>query len=134
MVYPGQESTVRLRILIPRRRDKAATDSLDKGIEFYTRGGEPNYRKAQQEFEKALSIDSTYSQAALYLGRTYNALFEEDKAETYFRKAIEIDPDYTEAHASFAGMLLDTGNVDEAIRQLNVAVQRDPNHGMAWYL
>ena len=61
-------------------------------------------------------------------------MFEEDKAEQYFRKAIEIDPDYVEAHASFAGMLLDTGNVDEAVRQLNTAVQRDPNHAMSWYL
>jgi tetratricopeptide (TPR) repeat protein len=134
MVYPGQESTVRVRILIPRRRDKAATDSLDKGIEFYTRGGEPNYHKAQQEFEKALSIDSTYSQAALYLGRTCNALFEEDKAEAAFRRAIEIDPDYTEARSSFAGMLFDLGNFDEAIRQLTIVIQREPNNSTAVYL
>jgi tetratricopeptide (TPR) repeat protein len=134
MVYPGQESTVRVRILIPRRRDKAATDAVDKGIEYYTRGGEPNYRKAEQEFDKALSIDSSYSQAALYLGRTQNALFEEEKAEAAFKRAIEIDPDYTEARSSYAGMLFDLGNFDEAIRQLNVVLQREPNNTTALYL
>jgi len=134
MVYPGQETTVSIKILIAKRRTKAALDAIDEGLKYYSKGFAENYKKAATYFEKALDIDPTYSQAALYLGRTYNALFEEDKAEQYFRKAIEIDPDYVEAHSSFAGMLMDTGNTDEAIRQLNTAVQRDPNHAMSWYL
>ena len=134
MVYPGQETTVSIKILIAKRRSKAALDAVDEGLKYYTKGFAENYKKAATYFEKALDIDPTYSQAALYLGRTYNALFEEDKAEQYFRKAIEIDPDYVEAHSSFAGMLMDTGNTDEAVRQLNTAVQRDPNHAMSWYL
>jgi tetratricopeptide (TPR) repeat protein len=134
MVYPGQEKTVSIKILILRRRNKAAVEAFDKGIEAYTRGFEGNYRKAVENFEKALQLDPTYSQAALYLGRAYNALFEEQKAEQAFRKAIEIDPDYLEARSSFAGMLLDIGGTDEAIRQLTVVVQRDPQNGMAQYL
>ena len=39
-VYPGQESTVRIRILIPRRRNKAAVDLLQEGIKFYLKGNE----------------------------------------------------------------------------------------------
>jgi len=134
MVYPGQETTVSIKILIAKRRTKAALDAIDEGLKYYSKGFAENYKKAATYFEKALDIDPTYSQAALYLGRTYNALFEEDKAEQYFRKAIEIDPDYVEAHSSFAGMLMDTGNTDEAVRQLNTAVQHDPNHAMSWYL
>lgn len=134
MVYPDQETTVNIKIMIPRHRSKAATDLLDKGLEYYLKGYAPNYRKAAESFEKALKLDPAYSQAALYLGRTLNSLYEQEKAETYFRRAIEIDPDYMEARASFAGMLLDTGNVDEAIRQLNVVTQREPKHGMTHYL
>jgi len=134
MVYPGQETTVSIKILIAKRRNKAALDAVDEGLKYYSKGFTENYKKAATYFEKALQIDPAYSQAALYLGRTYNALFEEDKAEQYFRKAIEIDPDYVEAHSSFAGMLMDTGNTDEAVRQLDTAVQRDPNHAMSWYL
>ncbi len=134
MVYPGQEKTVTIRILVVRRRSKSASAAFDRGLEFYTRGGAANYKRAAGELEKALSEDPKYSQAALYLGRTYNALFEEKKAEAAFRRAIEIDPDYLEARASFAGMLLDIGNADEAIRQLNVVTQRKRDDAMAWYL
>jgi tetratricopeptide (TPR) repeat protein len=130
-VYPGQDSTVSIKILIPRRRNKAALDELDKGIEFYQKGFEQNYQKAAGHFLSALKLEPTYSQAAYYLALTYNALFDEAKAEQYFKKAIEIDPDYLEAHANYGGMLLDIGNVDEAIRQFNIVLVRNPNHANA---
>jgi tetratricopeptide (TPR) repeat protein len=133
-VYPGREATVSIKILIARRRNKAAVDELNDGLELYNKGSADNYRKAVAHFEKALQIDSKYSQAALYLGRAYNSLFDEQKSEAAFRKAIEIDPDYLEARVSFAGALLDSGSVDEAIRQLNVVTQRDKSNAMALYL
>ncbi len=134
MVYPGQQSTVKIKIMILRRRGKAATDLFDKGVEFYTKGGQENYRKAEDLFRKALAIDPRYSSAEMYLGRTLRSLDQQDKAEAAYRRAIEIDPDYTEARCSFAGMLLDTGNVDESIRQLNVVTQREPDNSQALYL
>lgn len=76
-------------------------------------------------------MDPTYSQAAFYLGLTYNALFDEDKAEQYYKQAIDIDPDYLEARANYGGMLLDIGNVDEAIRQFNTVLVRQPDHADA---
>jgi tetratricopeptide (TPR) repeat protein len=131
MVYPGQTSTVTIKILIPRHRAKAVQDLLDKGIEYYQKGYEQNYKKAAELFEQALRQDATYSQAAFYLGLTYNALFDEEKAAQYYRHAIDIDPDYLEAHANYAGMLLDTGSVDEAIRQIDIVLTRQPDHAVA---
>ncbi|HML18794.1 MAG TPA: tetratricopeptide repeat protein [Bryobacteraceae bacterium] len=133
-VYPGQETTITIKISIPRRRTKAAVEHLDLGIKDYTNGGAANYHKAADELQQALAADPSYSQAALYLGRVYNALFDEKQAETYMRKAVEIDPDYLEAHASFAGVLLDNGDLDEALRQLNVVRLRDPKNALMWYL
>jgi tetratricopeptide (TPR) repeat protein len=130
-VYPGQDSTVSFKILIPRRRNKAAMDLLDKGIDAYQKGSADNYKKAAGLFEQALQTDPTYSQAAFYLGLTYNALFDEDKSAQYYKKAIDIDPDFLEARADYAGMLLDTGGVDEAIRQINAVLTRNPNHAVA---
>ncbi|HUO31252.1 MAG TPA: tetratricopeptide repeat protein [Bryobacteraceae bacterium] len=130
-VYPGRETTVSIKILIARRRNRAAADALDKGLVYYNKGFAQNYKKAVEEFQKALDLDPEYSQASLYLARAYNALFDEANAEKYFRKAIEIDPDYLEAHASFGGMLLDTGGTDEAIRQFEIVARRDPNNVMA---
>ena len=100
-------------------------------MDLYNKGYAQNYKKAIEEFQSALDQDPTYSQAALYLGRAYNALFDEANAEKYFRKAIEIDPDYLEAHASFGGMLLDIGNTDEAIRQFNTVLRRRPDDPLA---
>jgi tetratricopeptide (TPR) repeat protein len=131
MVYPGQESTVTIKILYPQRRNKKAAELLDQGLELYNRGYADNYKKAAAKFEQALALDPKYSTAALYLGRTYNSLYEFDQAEKYFRQALEIDPDYLEARATFGGMLLDVGNFDESIRQLNAVVQRDPKHALA---
>jgi tetratricopeptide (TPR) repeat protein len=134
MVYPGQESTVTIKIVFPARRNKKAAELLDQGIEQYNRGGAENYRRAVVTLEKALALDPNYSQVALYLGRANNALNQHEAAEKYFRKALEIDPDYQEARATFGGMLLDLGNFDEAIRQLNQVVQRDPNHALGHQL
>jgi tetratricopeptide (TPR) repeat protein len=127
-VYPGQETAVTIKIVFPVRRNKKAAELLDDGIEQYNRGGADNYRKAVATLEKALGLDPKYSQVALYLARANNALNEHETAEKYFRRALEIDPDYQEARASFGGMLLDLGNFDEAIRQLNAVVVRESEH------
>jgi len=134
MVYPGQETTVNLRILIPRQRKQAAVDLLDQAIEDYKKGFEANYRKAEQKLNEAVSIDPNYSQAFMYLGRVENALYEDDKAKAAFEHAIQIDPDYEEARVSYAAALLDQGGLDEAVRQLNAALQRKPDDGTALYL
>jgi tetratricopeptide (TPR) repeat protein len=134
MVYPGQESTVKLNILIPRKRPRAAVDQFEKGLDFYNKGFEKNYRAAAEHFEKALALDPTYAQAALYLGRTYNALFDQAKARHYFEKALQIDPVYLEARSSFGGMLLDIGDVDESIRQFDQVLRRNPKDLQTLYL
>jgi tetratricopeptide (TPR) repeat protein len=133
-VYPGQDTTVSVRILIARTHNHAAVEHFDNGIEFYNKGFEANYKKAAVEFQAALDIDPKYSQAALYLGRVDNALFEDEKALAAFKLAIENDPDYVEARASYAAALLDAGDMDEAVRQLNIVTQRQPENGMGWYL
>lgn len=134
MVYPGQNTTISIKILIPRRRPKAAVDEFDKGLELYNKGFPENYKKAVEHFQKALGIDSKYSQAALYMGRAYNSLFDEQNAQKAMQQAIDIDPDYMEARVSLGGMLLDIGAVDESIRQFDVVTQREPKNAMALYL
>ncbi len=133
-VYPGQDTTVTIRILIQRHTSKTAVDEFDSGMEFYTRGYEANYRKAVVHFSAALQAEPRFSKALLYLGRSESALHEDDKAIAALKQAVEIDPDYEEARASYAAALLDTGNLDEAVRQLNTVVRREPANDMAWYL
>ena len=68
MVYPGQEATISIKILIPRRRTKAALDAFDDGMDEYNKGSAEHYKKAAVHFQRALAEDPKYSQAALYLG------------------------------------------------------------------
>jgi tetratricopeptide (TPR) repeat protein len=133
-VYPGQEITISIKIAIPRRRTKAAVDSFERGHSEYNKGSAEHYKKAVVDFEKALQEDANYSQAVLFLGRTYNALFDQEKARAYYKRAIDIDPDYLEARSTYGGMLLDIGDLDESIRQLNAVVQRDPKNSLAFCL
>jgi tetratricopeptide (TPR) repeat protein len=133
-VYPGQDTTVTVRILVARTRNHAAVEHFDKGIEHYNKGNETNYRKAAEEFKAALAIDPKYSQAALYLGRVENAFYDDQDALKAFKQAIDTDPDYMEARASYAAALLDQGDLDEAVRQLDVVTRRVPENGMGWYL
>lgn len=134
VVYPGRTVTVSIKILIARRRNKAALDELEDGLKDFNKGSSENYKRAALHFQKALQIDPKFSQAALYLGRVEYSLFEEKLAEAAFRKAIEIDPDYLEARVALAGMLLDIGATDEAIRQLNIVTQRDKKDAVALYM
>ncbi len=134
VVYPGQDTTVSLHINIVRRHQQAATDLLDRGVQEYKNGDEANYRKAAESLQKAIAIDPQYSTAYMYLGRVQNALYENEAAVASFRRAIEIDPDYTEARTSYASALLDQGDLDEAVRQLNVATQHEAKNATAWYL
>lgn len=134
MVYPGQETTVSVRILIPRQRNQAAIDLLDKGVSDYKKGFEINYKKAEAELNQAVALDPNYSEAYMYLGRVEDALYEDDKASASFQRAISIDPDYEEARVSYAAALLDQGGLDEAVRQLNAALQQKPDDATAMYL
>jgi tetratricopeptide (TPR) repeat protein len=134
MIYPGQETTVNVRILIPRQRKQAALDLVDEGVDLYKKGSEANYKRAEAKFNQAITIEPNYSEAYMYLGRVENALLEDDKATASFQRAISIDPDYEEARVSYASALLDTGNFDEAARQLNAALERQPKNGTALYL
>jgi uncharacterized caspase-like protein/tetratricopeptide (TPR) repeat protein len=134
LVYPGQETTVNLRILIPRHRTQAAVDLLNQGVSLYKEGAQRNYEKAEARIHQAIELDATYSEAYVYLGRVENALWKDEESVAAFRKALEIDPDFEDAKVSYAAALLDQGGLDEAVRQLNSALQQRPNDSTAFYL
>jgi tetratricopeptide (TPR) repeat protein len=134
IVYPGQETTVNVRILIPRQHAQAAEDLLDGAVADYKKGFEANYKKAEAKLNQAVTIDPNHSAAWMYLGRVENALWADEKASAAFQRAIAIDPDYEEARVSYAAALLDQGALDEAVRQLNAALQQKPDDGTALYL
>ena len=134
IVYPGEETPVGIRMLFPLRHDQRSTARLEDGLREYQKGGADHYRKAVSLFSAALDTDPKYTQAALYLARSYRDLFDTGNAAIAYRKAIEIDPAYPEARVSYAGMLLDRGDTDEAVRQLNQVERQENKSATALYL
>src|SRR5579883_2305639 len=125
-VYPGQQTTVTIRILIARRRNRAAADALDRGLEFYNKGYAQNYKKAVEEFQKALSLDPSYSQAALYLARAYNALF--DEANRQFETVLRRQPDNVLALTNLAQAYRMKGLYAESVDSARKAAKLAPQY------
>ena len=131
LVYPGRETTVRLRIQIAKVEKKAALQQFEEARKLYEKGRDQDNRKAAEILKKVLADSPDFSQAALYLGRTYQVLYDTEAALEMHKKAIEIDPDYVEARLSYAAMLLDLQNTDEAIRQARQVLALQPDNSLA---
>jgi DNA-binding winged helix-turn-helix (wHTH) protein/Tfp pilus assembly protein PilF len=82
---------------------------------------------AKRHATKALELDSTLAEphASLGLVKLY---FEWDwlGADTEFQRAIALDPDYAPTHEWYSIYLLAAGRAAEALREIQLACQRDP--------
>jgi tetratricopeptide (TPR) repeat protein len=91
-------------------------------------------KAARDLFGQALKEDGSYSQAAYELGVT-NQLLSDGKASlAAFRLAIELDRAHVPARARYAGVLIENGDPDEAIRQLTEALRFDDQNSEAYAL
>ena len=130
-VYPGRPTTVSIKIQFARVRKKAAVDQFNEGLKLYNKGSEKECREALPLFASAFAADPKYSEAAMYLGRTYQILYEDKEALQYLKKAVDLDPDFIEARISYASLLLDRGETAESVRQLRQVLERDPRNSLA---
>ena len=87
----------------------------------------PAFSRAEAAARKALSIDSTLSEAHTALAHAACAgRFDWRSAERSFRRAVELNPSYTFARLPFAICLASEGRFREAITQLDSARLFDP--------
>ena len=126
-IGPGQDARVKLRFVFPVTRTRAAAKLFEDGLKAYNRGTEADCRSAVKLFQESLTKDPSYGEAAMYLGRAHQTLYETDKGLAALRRAVQLAPDSVECRLSYASVLLDTGNTDEAIRQLRYAQERAPD-------
>ncbi len=61
------------------------------------------------------------AEMSMCLGHAYGVRGEPSKAEEYLRQALRLDPEYSAAAAKLAGLLLESGRVDEAEQLLREA-------------
>ena len=83
--------------------------------------------EARQAVLKALELDPTLGEAHASLG-FHRFLYEWDfaGAETEFAQAVMLSPNYAEAHHWYAIYLANLGRHEEAFKEAELAVERDP--------
>ena len=126
--------------------NKLTLDGVQKGAEYFQQAIErdPNYAlayaglgdchnylnqrdEAKQAVLKALELDESLGEAHASLG-FFLFLYEWDfpGAESEFVRAIALNPNYAEAHHWYAIYLANLGRHNEAFREAELAVERDP--------
>lgn len=107
--------------------------------EYYLRGVDLHSRHefpmAIQMLEKSRDIDPNYALTWTYLGASYNsaAAFQfggreqYNKARAAYEKALSLQPAQLEARMFLANLLIDTGNVEQAVPLLRDGLKTNPN-------
>ncbi len=85
-----------------------------------------DYSTCAQLLEKVVSADPSYKNAWNYLGWTYNALGQYDKAQAALRKAIAINPLDPNAYNNLGQALAYQKKYDEAIPQYLKQIEVNP--------
>lgn len=110
----------------PGSGDKSSSESVDKvtvtPIPGLIRSADQaarnrDYSACAQILEQVVALDPSYRNAWNYLGWTYNALGQYDKAEIALRKAIAADPLDQRAYNNLGQALASQKKYDEAVAQ-----------------
>ncbi len=144
MIAPGQEATVTLRIRYARQIRPQAMDLNSQGekllftrrsslslmnlVPIERKQSEDDLRKAASLFARALEVEPNYSVAAYHLGQTNQLLLNYRDSANFFQRAIAIDPTFVDARTEYAAVLVEQGDADEAIRQLNEVLRLDTSN------
>lgn len=92
------------------------------------------WQKGALEFQRAVAIDSDFSEAHGNLGAAYSALGLFDQAASEFRRAIELDPAAGIHHGNLAYALIRLGQWKAAEPEAAAAVALDPADANGQYL
>lgn len=85
------------------------------------------YKKAKEAAEKALALDSTMVETITSLaGIKHKYDLDWEGAERDFQRAIQVNPNYPTAHHWYAIYLLSKGRFDEALVEIDRALELDP--------
>ncbi len=95
------------------------------GIAYYYSG---NYDQSKKEMLEAETSAVTASGAYYFLGRIAKLGGDEPEAEAQFRQSLQKDPGYADAHAELALILIHSRRYTEAKKELDRALQLDPEN------
>jgi tetratricopeptide (TPR) repeat protein len=103
--------------------DDARAQNLMGAFHF----GRQDYDAAIAAYQKATTLDPSFSQPYNQMGYAYRFLGKYDKAEQAFKKYIELIPGDPNPYDSYAELLMKTGRFEESIKSYEKALSIDPN-------
>ncbi len=148
-ILPGQDQSVKLRIQYPREYKKKSRLLMEDGekllyskksaldlTQIYSTQSQSSasLEHARALFEEATAEDGNNARAFYDLGLTNLYLSDSDASLKHLRTAVKLDPAYVEARQQLAGELIESGDPDEAIRQLTTVTQLEPDNSQAYSL
>ena len=116
-----------------------------QGTEYLSRPGfrKPNLESAQQLFQQALALDSSFAAAHALLARAHVHLYwsgfdpsparlERGRAEAM--AALRLAPDLPEAHGAMAWVFFASRAHQRAVEEVTIALEGNPNDAVLWRL
>ncbi|HEX8246545.1 MAG TPA: tetratricopeptide repeat protein [Pyrinomonadaceae bacterium] len=95
---------------------------------------EAAYRKAEEYAVKAIALNPDLAEARISLGMAvYRNTKNFEQAEKHFLRAIEINPSLSAAHHWYGVILIETGRVEDAIREIKIAAELEPSSAAIHY-
>ena len=98
--------------------------------------GKNDFERSRSDLQAALAIEPDYPDAVEALGLLELRSGNQQFALNYLRKALEMsspkDFDYDYRAANLAGLLIEDGKLDEAMKLLNRRIAESPNYSRLW--
>lgn len=107
---------------------KEIDDAMREGEAAFASG---NHAKALELYQRALLLDPTLYEAALFTGDVYFATGEQQKATEWFARTTEIDPNRETAYRYWGDSLMKQGRVTEAGEKFVEAYIAEPYNRLA---
>lgn len=114
----------------PSRKEKEIRKHLRTGHSLYRK---KIYRKALQEFDKAIELDPNNYRAYFWRGRVYIRVKRLKEATVDFQTVIKLRPDYAEAYDNLGWLHMQLEEYDESINYLSKSLELKSNDGWAYY-
>ena len=120
--------------------DRTAYEDYLRGVDLYSMN---DFESSIAMLEKSAALDSRYALTWTHLGRAYEANAslqfggrdQYRKAQAAYQKALQLNPASIEPRIYMANLLIDTGQVEEAVPLLRAALARNRNSASAhWEL
>jgi tetratricopeptide (TPR) repeat protein len=146
-ILPGHEQSVKVRMLYPREIKKKSQSLMQEGekllyskkssldiTQIYDARSQnaESFKKAEPLFQQAVADDDKNARAFYDLGLTQLYLADTESSLKNLTMAVKIDPTYVEARQQLAGQLIESGDPDEAIRQLTEVTRMEPDNAKAY--